>query len=748
MEIPFQAFVRPKNINSEFRQNLSINKYYLSLRNTIFNILYKISNEFRFKKQTYFLATYFLDIIFSNNKKLKENIYISALSCLCLSAKFCENDTKVPHLIDFTKSYNKVIDCKDKISIKDLRKNEIFVCKLLNYKLNHYTIYDYNIFFFSNGILEIEQLKNLQIINEINSSMVQNILNKIYKKSSYYLDNGLKLYEICIKYNPLFISILIMKKSLEVILKEELNIKNEEDFHKNIDLYFKKLMNDYYQIDYEINEQYKQLINEPEVHKIFFEKNNNKINKINENEIRKQLIKENILIKKQNFPKNINNNKLPTKRFDKKIIIKDNTNNKSHDLENNTLFKKFPHSARGIKKDFSFKKHNNSINIVNINYNLSHRKKILMNQYNNNKLCNSKNKNKRININNKKNSIENYKLNGHEFIQRNENNKNNIKMKSNKSKEVLPRTFLNKIEANLNKSNNHSIRKKKSPSISLYNQCKSKVNSNILVEIKKGINNSKSKNNSKKKDINNLHINILKPKISHKIFESNSFITPIEKKSKNSNNHQYMKENIEYKNKDNKNQINDKSPEKSKNIFTKKTNKIYDLKSNKKVKQKDIFEYLLSQKETEINKTFSEINKERRDNKFLGSNKNNKIENIVNSLNSNKLSKFENINNDIHKLKSQKKCMNKANNNDSQNNSTIIINNIYKLNLYKNNKTRNIPKLNISNINDNSSRNNKVNSKSSTKRSINKVGYNTSRSCISNNIFNNLLEVSLNKTKI
>ena len=725
MEIPFQAFVRPKNINNEFSQNLSINKYYLSLRNTIFNILYKISNEFGFKKQTYFLAIYFLDFIFSNNKRLKENIYISGLSCLCLSAKFCENDPKVPHLIDFTKSYNNVIDCKDKISIKALSKNEILICKLLNYKLNHYTIYDYNIFFFSNGILEMAQLKNLQIINEINSSMVQNILNKIYKKSNYYLENGLKLYEICIKYNPLFISILIMKKSLEVILKEELNIKNEEDFHKKTDLYFKKLMNDYYQIDYEINDQYKQLINEPEVDKIFIEKDNNKINKINENEIiRNKLIKENILIKKKNFPKNVNNNKLLTKRFDKKIIIKDNINNKSHDLENNNkLFKNSPHSTRDKKKDFPFKKHNNSINTANVNHNLSYRKKILMNQYNNNKLSNSKNKNESININNKKNSIENYKLKVHELIPRNENNKNNIKRKSNKSKEFLPRTFLNKTETNLNKSNNFSFNKKKSPSISLYNQYKSKVNNNILFEIKKRINDSKCKNNSKKKDINNLHIN--------------------------SNYHENMKENLGCQNKDNKNYINDNCPEKSKNIFTKKTNKIYELKDNEKVKQKDIFEYLLNQKETEINKTLSEINKERRINKFRESNKNNKIENIVNSLNSNKLTKFKNINNDIHTIKSKKKCMNKANvNDDSQNNSTIIINNIYKLNLYKNNKIKNIPKLNISNINVNSSRNKNVNSKSSTKRNINKVGNNTSRSYNHNNIFNNLLEVSLNKTKI
>ena len=237
-----EAFEKMKTTSFEFHKNLIINKEYSDLRNKIFNILHKISIDFGLKNQTYFLSTYFLDIIFSQKKKLNENIYKIGLSCLYLAAKFYDNEQMVPNLRYFIKAYNIIIDFKYIFSIDKIKKGEILVCKLLNYKLNYYTIYDYNRIFFSNGILEIEQIENKQIYKKkdssFNSQIVQNILKKIYKKSTYFLNNIIKIYEICIKYNKLFISILIMKKSIEIILKNELNIKNKEEFYKKNDLFF------------------------------------------------------------------------------------------------------------------------------------------------------------------------------------------------------------------------------------------------------------------------------------------------------------------------------------------------------------------------------------------------------------------------------------------------------------------------------------------------------------------------------
>jgi hypothetical protein len=48
---------------------------------------------------------------------------------------------------------------KNMISINDLRIGEVVILKILNYKLNYFTIYDFNSFLFSHGVVKLEQLK-------------------------------------------------------------------------------------------------------------------------------------------------------------------------------------------------------------------------------------------------------------------------------------------------------------------------------------------------------------------------------------------------------------------------------------------------------------------------------------------------------------------------------------------------------------------------------------------------------------
>lgn len=48
-----------------------------------------------------------------------------------------------------------------KVAFNDLMITEVIVLKMLNYKLNYFTIYDFNSFFFGHGILKIEQLKDI-----------------------------------------------------------------------------------------------------------------------------------------------------------------------------------------------------------------------------------------------------------------------------------------------------------------------------------------------------------------------------------------------------------------------------------------------------------------------------------------------------------------------------------------------------------------------------------------------------------
>ena len=65
-----------------------------------------------------------------------------------------------------------------------------------------------------------------------------------------------------------------MKKSIEDILSEERNINSSDEnskkeFQKKNDKCFKEIMNDYYKIDYESNEQYQELIKESEIQNVF-----------------------------------------------------------------------------------------------------------------------------------------------------------------------------------------------------------------------------------------------------------------------------------------------------------------------------------------------------------------------------------------------------------------------------------------------------------------------------------------------
>ena len=272
----------------------SINKDYISSRKSLFNILHKITIKMGFKSQTFFLSAHYLDIIFTKKRRINANLNTLGLASLCLSAKFCENDPIVPHLQYFIRIFNNINGYKTIISMSDLKRTEVLVLKLLNYKLNYYTIYDFNSFLFGHGILKIDQLKDIESksrrlyrsrrrefsINPSNSLLIKNILEKIYKKSRYYLEDIIHNTKLCFKYNPLFLAIFIMKKSVEEIMGIEQKINNleqkeQDEFYSKTSLYFKQIMFDFYKIDYEKNEQYKDILIDDEILEIFKGKEKN-----------------------------------------------------------------------------------------------------------------------------------------------------------------------------------------------------------------------------------------------------------------------------------------------------------------------------------------------------------------------------------------------------------------------------------------------------------------------------------------
>ena len=262
----FGQILANNNTNFNLFSQPNINKEYLYHRKNIFNILHKITNKMGFKSQVFYLSAYYLDIIFSSKKIIKYefNIYTMALACFCLSSKFCEIDPIVPQLKYFIKIYFNIIGYKirNPLSLQDLKYAEVYVLKLLNYKLNYYSIYDFNSFLFIHGLIKSQQ-KN----SNCNSKQ---IMEKIYKKSRYYLDLILINTKLCFKYDTLFISIFILEQSIKEILNK-----------KNKNICFKEIMENMFNINYEATEQYQRLIIDKEVEKIFGKNEKDKDNIVN-----------------------------------------------------------------------------------------------------------------------------------------------------------------------------------------------------------------------------------------------------------------------------------------------------------------------------------------------------------------------------------------------------------------------------------------------------------------------------------
>ena len=270
----------------------SINKEYLYSRKALLTIMHKIAIKTGFKSQTFFLSALYLDIIFSQRNTINISLDVLGLASLSLSAKYVENDPTVPHLQYFIRIYNSIMGYKNMISENDLRIAEVIILKILNYKLNYYTVYDFNSFLFRHGIVKLEQLKDIAcdtnhhfcgnrkdgyVINQSESYRIKYILEKIYKKSRNYLDIITYNSKLSFKYDALILSVYIMKKSvMEILAKEQKVIlfdkRDQEEFYKKNLYDYRQIMHIFYGIDFEENEQYKELLVDEEVKEIFANK--------------------------------------------------------------------------------------------------------------------------------------------------------------------------------------------------------------------------------------------------------------------------------------------------------------------------------------------------------------------------------------------------------------------------------------------------------------------------------------------
>ena len=246
------------------------NKLYFEKRKEIKNLIKNMNTCLDNNSSTFFLALLYMDLIFehysleeimiepinnysilSDNTIYKINNYVLlSLACLVIASKYNEKDPHVPDLNGFLRVYNRCSKFYFIFSISDLMKAEVIVLKALKYKLNYSSLYQYVIFFFSNGILFEQLIQDSEIIRKYKFSE-KKILEKIYIKSREILDFLIEDYD---QYNSLFngnenyiTAIEILAWSIEKILNTEI-VNDENNFFLlfyNIKINYKKHMEIY-----------------------------------------------------------------------------------------------------------------------------------------------------------------------------------------------------------------------------------------------------------------------------------------------------------------------------------------------------------------------------------------------------------------------------------------------------------------------------------------------------------------------
>ena len=422
--------------NYSNEKKLNIDKDYFKIRTELISIIHKISKKMGFKSQTFFLSIYYLDIILLQNKIKINNLHLLGLSCFIVATKYCENDPIVPPLENFLNFYNKYnSNMNKKIKLEELFEMEVRILKYLNYNLHYVTIYDFNLFFFNHGIIKKQQIKDI-INNNVNfnnnnknnksdissneedndfildGNYIKKILEKIYKKSRYYLDLIIINEKICFKYNALLLSVYIMKKSIEEIILNEFKIKNKDYYLnkrqiiKKTNLYFKEVMKNFYKIDYEKDKKYQELIKDKEIINIFPLQE-----KINELKTKKyNNVKKNILNFKKVFPSNKKSFNENNNFIRKNNIIKNGINNIRIGISNLATSSTIEESQSPniILNSFILKNQNN-LSQNNSKEKIKNNKanNTLFENYNNNKILYTKNL-----------------LNGKKYLNNNDNNNN------------------------------------------------------------------------------------------------------------------------------------------------------------------------------------------------------------------------------------------------------------------------------------------------------------------------------------
>ena len=268
-------------------------KIYFEKRKEIKTLLKNMNTSLDNNSSTYFLALLYTDLIFqnysleeiflTNNTISRYNLSSSsqkifpvkqclliAVCCLIVASKFNEKDPHVPDLNSFIRIYNQNSKFYFIFSLDELRDTEVKILKLLKYKLNFYSLYQFITFFFANGILFQKNLSQSNIIKKYKYSE-KKILERIYVKSREILDMMIDEYD---KYYLLFNGKDNYITAIEILLWAIEQVLDIKIINEKYAYLFPKVYN--IDIDFNKHEEIYSVINE-------IYSNNNIINEHNNN---------------------------------------------------------------------------------------------------------------------------------------------------------------------------------------------------------------------------------------------------------------------------------------------------------------------------------------------------------------------------------------------------------------------------------------------------------------------------------
>ena len=179
-----------------------------------------------------------MDKIFSLQelKIENENDYmLYSLSCLTIASKFNENDPHIPDINSYIRICAEMSKYQNVFSLEEIRKGEIYVLNLLQFKLNFYSVYHFIVFFFAHGIILESTFQRIKSTNGNNFSY-KKYLEKIYVLSREILDFLIEdnnNYEIGIINNNYIIAAVILNFSIEKVLSTILD-NDKENIFQNI----------------------------------------------------------------------------------------------------------------------------------------------------------------------------------------------------------------------------------------------------------------------------------------------------------------------------------------------------------------------------------------------------------------------------------------------------------------------------------------------------------------------------------